>query len=47
MIYSNEYGTIDLLSEQFLKSLKSDEGTIGVKLSGGADTSLLLHLLAK
>ena len=47
MIYANEYGTVDLLSEQFLQSLKRDEGTIGVKLSGGADTALLLHLLAK
>lgn len=47
MIYANEYGTVDLLSEQFLQSLKSDNGTIGVKLSGGADTALLLHLLAK
>ena len=47
MIYSNEYGTVDLLSEQFLKSLKSDEGTIGMKLSGGADTALLLYLVAK
>ena len=47
MIYANEYGTVDLLSEQFLQSLKSDKGTIGVKLSGGADTALLLHLLAK
>ena len=42
MIYANEYGTVDLLSEQFLQSLKSDNGTIGVKLSGGADTALLL-----
>ena len=47
MIYANEYGTVDLLSEQFLQSLKSDKGTIGVKLSGGADTALLLYLLAK
>ena len=47
MIYANEYGTVDLLSEQFLQSLKSDNGTIGVKLSGGADTALLLYLLAK
>ena len=47
MIYANKYGTVDLLSEQFLKSLKSDEGTIGMKLSGGADTALLLYLVAK
>ena len=47
MIYANEYGTVDLLSEQFLKSLRSDEGTIGMKLSGGADTALLLYLFAK
>ena len=30
MIYANEYGTVDLLSEQFLQSLKSDKGTIAV-----------------
>ena len=47
MIYSNEYGTVDLLSKQFLQTLKSDEGTIGMKLSGGADTALLLYLVAK
>ena len=47
MIYKNEYGKVELLSKQFLQSLKSNKGTIGVKLSGGSDTALLLYLLAK
>ena len=47
MIYKNEYGEVDLLSKQFLQSLKSDKGVIGAKLSGGSDTALLLYLLAK
>ena len=47
MIYKNKYGKVDLLSKQFLQSLKSDKGVIGAKLSGGSDTALLLYLLAK
>ena len=47
MIYKNKYGKVDLLSKQFLQSLKSDKGVIGEKLSGGSHTALLLYLLAK
>ena len=44
MIYKNKYGKVDLLSKQFLQSLKSDKGVIGAKLSGGSDTVSYTHL---
>lgn len=47
MIYENEYGTVEIFSDEFMNGLDVSKQNVGVKLSGGTDTALLLYLMAK
>ena len=42
MLYKNRFGTINILDDVSIK-----EGTIGLSMSGGADSTMLCYLLAK
>jgi len=47
MIYRNEVGELDFLSEDFLQNLDPNKYIIVTRVSGGIDTAVLTYLIAK